>query len=88
MDKVLYVLPFLVCPLMMLVCMVPMLLGRKKSCHDCTTPHDLTPEQVHERLIDLQRQELALRERLQPLDNPHDETTTDSPVGRYSSGSS
>lgn len=55
-------LPALLCPLMMLFCVVPMLRGRggcKKG-----EGGELTSEQVRERLAQLQREELALRERL------------------------
>lgn len=56
-------LPVLLCPLMMLFCLVPMLRGR----HGCATDNGidrLTADQVRERLAQLQREELALRERL------------------------
>lgn len=57
-------LPLLLCPLMMLMCMGPMLLRRGKKCGSEAGVANLAPEQVRERLAALQREELALREQL------------------------
>lgn len=67
MDKLLAVIPLLACPLMMLVCMRGMFGGRK--CDDTTAVRSepleaLSDAQVHVRLAAVQREELALRERL------------------------
>lgn len=57
-------LPLLLCPLMMLLCMGPMLLRRGRNCGAQDEIAGLDPEQVRERLAALQREELALREQL------------------------
>lgn len=67
-DTFLTVLPLLACPLMMLVCMRGMFGGKK--CDDKTAAVSseqlgaLSDEQVRVRLAAVQREELALRERL------------------------
>lgn len=55
-------LPVLLCPLMMAFCLLPTLRGKGKCKKGDGA--ELTPEQVRERLAQLQREELALRERL------------------------
>lgn len=56
-------LPLLLCPLMMLFCVLPMLRG-KGTCAPDSGISELSADQVRERLAQLQREELALRERL------------------------
>lgn len=57
-------LPLLLCPLMMVMCIGPMLLRRGTKCGSEEAVAHLAPEQVRERLAALQREELALREQL------------------------
>lgn len=56
-------LPVLLCPLIMAFCLLPMLRGKGK-CATKDEGAELTTEQVRDRLAQLQREELALRERL------------------------
>lgn len=72
--------PLLLCPLMMLFCLVPMLRGKGKHCAATQDTTALQPAQIRQRIDELQREELALQERL--LSQHASAAADESPISR------